>query len=150
MQNEGGELFWYGWPTGLLLSPVAVIPFLSHQFSMPTKNRVRCDYGGQFHQGLSAQGLAFYGQESALVIGQQKPFLSLSLHHGLQLHFVELEPLLLLAVHPGGQDEEEKLPRLQDKAHSRPDREAEKLHHVASSAIRQEGTSAEIRISGRM
>ena len=35
------------------------------------------------------------------------------------------------AVHPCGQDDEQDLPRLQAEAHSRPNREAENLHHVA-------------------
>ena len=106
---------------------------------MPTKNRVWRDDGGQFHQGLSAQGLAFHGQESVLVIGQQKPFLSLYLHHSLKFRLVELDRLLLFAADPGGQDHEEKLPRLQDVAHGSPFGEAIDLHLVACLPLVKKG-----------
>ena len=84
---------------------------------MPTQDRVRRDNGGQFHQGLSAQGLAFDGQESALIIGQQKPFLPLCLHHGFKFRLIELDDLLLLAMNPTRENHEEELPGLQDEAH---------------------------------
>ena len=48
--------------TRLLVLPIGVIPFLRDQRSMPTQDRIGCDDCGQFHQGLSAQRLAFYGQ----------------------------------------------------------------------------------------
>ena len=50
-------------------------------------------------------------------IGQQQPSLPLCLHHGFKFHLVELDDLLLLAVDPGGQDDEQDLPGLQDEAH---------------------------------
>ena len=64
---------------------------------MPTQDRVGGNNRGQFHQRFSAQGLAFDGQQSALVIGQQKPFLPLCLHHGFKFRLIELDDLLLLA-----------------------------------------------------
>jgi len=42
----------------------------------------------------------FHGQESALIIAQQQPFLPLRLHHGVELGLIELNDLLLLAVDP--------------------------------------------------
>ena len=87
---------------------------------MPTKNRVRRDDGGQFHQSLSAQGLAFYGQESALIIGQQKPFLPLCLHQGVKFHLIERDDRLLLAVDPTRENQKEEMPGLQDQTLGQP------------------------------
>ena len=48
--------------TWLIVLPVGVIPFLGHQCSVPPQDRVGRDDGRQFHQRLSTEELAFYGQ----------------------------------------------------------------------------------------
>ena len=40
-----------------LFAPIGVVPFLRHQLTMPTENRVRSDNRGQLRQNLSPQGL---------------------------------------------------------------------------------------------
>ena len=61
------------------LATLTVVPFLRYQRSAPKKSRVRRNNRGRFHRRFLTQGLAFDGQESALGLGQQQPFLSLSL-----------------------------------------------------------------------
>ncbi len=87
---------------------------------MPPQDRVGCDDRGQFHQSLSAQGLAFYGQESALIIGQQKSFLPLCLHQGVKFHLIERDDRLLLAVDSTRENHKEEMPGLQDETHGQP------------------------------
>ena len=82
---------------------------------MPAQDRIGCDNGGQLHQLLAAQRLAFDGQEPTLVIGQRESFLPMGFHHGLQLRLVELDDFLHLAMDPAEEDHEEELPRLEDE-----------------------------------
>ena len=98
---------------------------------------------GQFHQGFSAQGLAFDGQESALIIGQTEPFLPLCFHHRFKFRLIELINLLLLVMDPTCQNHEEELPGLQDEVHRMLRAEAEKLHHVAGDDECQEPKSTD-------
>ncbi len=56
-----------------------------------------------------------------MIVGQQKPFLPLCIHHGFELRLIELDDLLLLAMDPTRKNHEKKLPGLQDEAHGQPD-----------------------------
>jgi hypothetical protein len=146
-QHKIHNLFLHTWPA-YGLATVTIIPFLSHQRSMPTQDRIGCDNGGQFHQGFSAQGLAFDRQEPALIIGQQKPFLPLCFHQGFKFRLIELINLFLLAMNPTRENHEEELPGLQDEAHGMLGGEAEKLHHVAWADECQGPKSAEKSLLG--
>ena len=104
-----------GRPTDFPL--LAMIPLLCHELSVPAKDRVGCHDRGQFLQCLAAQRLAFDGQQTALVIGEQDAFLALGLHQGNDLIVLELDHFLLPVVNPAGEDGQEELPRLQNEAH---------------------------------
>ena len=118
-QNKLDDLFLHTWPADRLAA-FAVIPFLGHELSMPAQDRIGCDDGGQFHQGFSAQCLGFDGQESALIVGQQKPLLPLCFQQSFNLQLVELDDLLLLALDPADKDHDEELPGLKNEGHGSP------------------------------
>ena len=67
---------------------------------MPAKDGIRCDNGRQFPQCLTSQGIAFYGQQTALFVSQKNAFLALGLHQGSDLRILKLDDLLLSAVSP--------------------------------------------------
>ena len=53
-----------------------------------------------------------------MIVGQQKSFLPLGIHHGLEFRLIELDDLLLLAMNPTRENHEEELPGLQDEVHA--------------------------------
>jgi hypothetical protein len=53
-------------------------------------------------------------------IGQENPFPAHLLYQRLNLGVLELDDLLLPAVDPAGQDQEEELPRVEDEIHGSP------------------------------
>ena len=105
------------WPADAF-AIVAMIPFLSHQRSVPSQDRIRSDDGRQFHQRLSAKGLALDRQEPAMVVTQQKSLLPLSLHQRFDFGLIELDDLLLFVMDPTRQRHDEELPRLKDEIHA--------------------------------
>jgi len=103
-----------------LLAALAVIPPPGHQLPMPTKDGVRGDHGIDFLQRLATQYLSFDGQAAALVIGKDA-FLTELLFQHLVLGAQALQDFLLMPVDPAGQDQEQQLPRLQDRLPISPD-----------------------------
>ena len=92
------------WPTWLLLPTITVIPFLGHELSVPTEDCVGSDNSRQFPQCFAAQGFAFDGQQTTLIVGQQDAFLPLALHERDDLGVLKLNNLLLSAMKPSRQD----------------------------------------------
>ena len=81
---------------------------------------VRCDDGSDFLQRLATQYLSFDGK-AALVIGEQDAFLTELLFQHPVLGAQVLEDFLLMPVDPAGEDQEQQLPRLQNRLHISPD-----------------------------
>lgn len=96
---------------------VAVIPFLSHELSVPAENRVGRHDGSQLPQCFAAQNFAFDGQQTALFVGEQDVFIALVFHQGNDLRVLKLNDLLLSAVNPARQDGKRQLTRLQNIGH---------------------------------
>jgi hypothetical protein len=88
---------------------------------MPTQDGIGANDCRDFHQRFATQYFPLDGQTPALIIAKQNPFLTefFSEHFifGLQI----INNILLFAVDPPGQDEEEQLPRLQNEVHISPD-----------------------------
>ena len=78
------------------------------------------------------------GQAGALIVIEQDMFLAEHLSEHLAFDPQVIEHLLLLSIDPASKNHEEELPRLQDKAHGEPDREAETTHNVARRANSQQ------------
>ena len=104
-------------PSWFLFPPVAVVPFLGDQVSVPTENGVGGDDRSQLGQSLSPQGFAFDGQQTSLVVAEQDSFLPLTFQQCLGLGYVKVNHLLLVTVDPTGQDQKEQLPGLQNEGH---------------------------------
>jgi hypothetical protein len=105
------------WPPWFLLPTIAVIPFLGYELSMPAEDCVGSDDGRQFPQCFAAQGFAFNGQHTSLVVGQQDALLPQDLHEGNDLGVLKLDDLLLPVMNPAGQDGKQQLPGLQNVVH---------------------------------
>ena len=52
------------------------IPLLGDELAMPTKDCVRRKQRADFKESLAAEDLAFHGQASSLVVGQENSLLS--------------------------------------------------------------------------
>ncbi len=103
--------------TADLLATVAVIPLLRHQHPVPAQNRIGVDEGTDLLQFLAAKHLGFGCQTPTLVVIEEDASLAeLFLEYpifGTQV----FDHVLLLAIHPAGQDYEQKLSGLQDETH---------------------------------
>ncbi|MFT7512793.1 MAG: hypothetical protein ACI9QL_002001 [Candidatus Omnitrophota bacterium] len=100
-----------------LLPPVTIVPFFCDKLPMPAKDGVGRNDGCEFQHGLAPQGFAFDGQHTTLSVVEEETFASYLAHKDSNLGVLELDDLLLFTVHPASQDEEEKLPRLEDEIH---------------------------------
>ena len=103
-----------------ILAALPVIPLPGHQLPLPTKDGVRGDDGIDFLQRLATQYLPFDAQAAALVIGKDAFLTELFFQH-LVLGAQALQDFLLMPVDPAGQDQEQQLPRLQDRLPISPD-----------------------------
>jgi hypothetical protein len=90
---------------------------------VPAQQRVRRNQRPDLAQELAAQDFAFDGQAPALVVAEQDPMLAEFLFQDLIFGAEVVDDLLLLAVHPAGEDKQKKLPGLQDEAHVDADEE---------------------------
>jgi len=54
-------------------------------------------------------------------LGEHESFLALCFQHSVELSLVELDDLLLLAMHSADEKHAEELPRLKNEVHGRPD-----------------------------
>jgi len=88
---------------------------------MPTKKSVGCHDGSYFLECLAAQYLSFDGQVTPLIIAEQDAFLAELLFEYLVLSPQVLDNILLTAVDPTRDDEEQQVPGLQDGFHVSPD-----------------------------
>jgi hypothetical protein len=100
-----------------LLPPVTIVPFFCDKLPMPAKDGVGRNDGCEFQHGLAPQGFAFDGQHTTLSVVEEETFASYLAHKASNLGVLGLDDLLLFTVHPASQDEEEKLPRLEDEIH---------------------------------
>lgn len=101
----------------IFLATLRVIPFLGDQLAVPAQDRVRGHDGGDFHQRLTADGLALDGQLSPLVIGQKDPFLAQFRQQSLDLIILKRDDLLLTMIHQSRNQSEGDMPRLQYEIH---------------------------------
>ncbi len=79
---------------------------------MPAQNRVRRDESADLFQHLATEHFAFDRQAPPLVVIEQDAALGELLLEHLILGTQVFDHLLLLTIHPAGQDHEQKLPRL--------------------------------------
>jgi hypothetical protein len=79
-----------------------------NKFAMPTQNRIRSHDAGQFVEHLPAEDLAFDSQPPALVVVEQDSVLSELLSENSILRQEVLNGVLLSAVDPAGQDQEQR------------------------------------------
>ena len=70
-----------------------------------------------FKESLAAQDLAFHGQSSALVVGQENSLLSELLFQYSILSSQVIDRFLLLSIDPTGEDGEKQLPWREDEVH---------------------------------
>ena len=84
---------------------------------MPSQNRIRSKQSSDFGKSFVAEDFSFDSHPATLVIAQQdaslSPFFSENSILGSQI----LDHFLLLTIHPPGEHNQDKLPRLQDKFH---------------------------------
>ncbi len=66
---------------------------------MPAENRVGSDDRRQFHERLATEGFCFDGQNASLVVGEEDALAAHLVHEDPDLGVLELDDLLLLAVH---------------------------------------------------
>src|SRR5206468_847847 len=119
--DQLADLVGDGWTAGPPLSAVAVIPFLRDQPVMPAQDRVGSEQRADLRQELAAQEFAFGGQAPALVVVEKDAALTEFLFQDLVFGAQVVDDLLLPAVHPAGEDDQNKLPRLQNEIHARSD-----------------------------
>ena len=88
---------------------------------MPAKEGLRSHNGGKLVEHLAAEDLAFDGKPSALVIIKEYSFPSELLPEDAILSQEILDGVLLPAIDPAGQDQEQQLPWLELRFHVPPD-----------------------------
>jgi hypothetical protein len=86
---------------------------------------------------LAAEDFAFAGQPATLIVGQEdSPFAEFffeDLVHGAEV----FDDILVLAIDPTGQDDEQELPGLEDEVHGGPDAAAGQ----SLASVREDGPS---------
>jgi len=87
---------------------------------VPPQQRVRCDDRSDLFQHLPTEHLGLDRQPAPLIVVEQNSLLSQFLPEDGILRLQVLNRLLLLAVDQSGQDQQQQLPRTQDKAHTSP------------------------------
>jgi len=98
-----------GWKASLL-----IVPFRSHQHTMPPHDGVRRYDRNDVLQSLPSKNLPFNGRSLALVIVENDPLFADLLPKDLIFSTEIVNDLLLFSVHDAGQDGEQQVPRLKD------------------------------------
>jgi hypothetical protein len=111
--------FWQG-KTSSGFPATAVVPVPGHQFAMPAENRVRIRNVRQMLEHLPSENPAFDGQAPTLVVVEQDSALSELLSQNSILGQEVLDGVLLSAVDPGGEDQEQQMPWLKLSPHVPP------------------------------
>ena len=144
-QNELDDLFFHTWPA-YRLAALTVVPFLSHQRSVPTQDRVRRKQRADLLEPLSSKDLALDGQSTPLIVVEQNPLLAKLLFQDLVFGPEVFDPLLLFSMNSTGQDHEQELPRLQNETHvgSFGEVRGSHIHHRLSAAAMQRSTTVTI------
>jgi hypothetical protein len=88
---------------------------------MPAQDRFGSRDRSQLFEYLVSQDLAFDGQAPALVVIQEDPFLPELLSENSILRYEVLDSVMLAAIDPACEDQEQKLPRLKLRFHVPPD-----------------------------
>jgi len=88
---------------------------------MPTQDGVGSKDSSDFPQRFTTQYLSLDGESSALIVGEQNPFSAKFFSEYLIFSLQIVNNILLLAIYPACQDEEEQLPWLQNEVHISPD-----------------------------
>jgi hypothetical protein len=99
---------------------------------MPPENRIRSHDRGQLLEHLPPEDLAFDGQAPPLVVVEQDSVLSERLSEDPILRQEVLDGVLLSAIDPAGEDQEQQLPWLKLRLHVPPDA---RLRSAASGII---------------
>jgi hypothetical protein len=88
---------------------------------MPAEDCFGSHDGCKLVEDLAAEDLAFDGEPPSLVIVEEYSFLPELLPEYVILSEEEVDGVLLVAIDPAGEDQEQQLPRLQDRLHISPD-----------------------------
>ena len=116
---------------------------MGDELTMPSQERVWCDDRSDFAQRLPAKGLAFDSQTAPLVIVEPDALLTVRFLQNLVLGAQVVDDLLLLPIDPSGEDDEEKLPGLQDEVHAGSDAVSRNRKHRVPGSGRQPGRGVE-------
>ena len=92
-----------------------------NEFAMPPEQRIRSHDAGQLLEHLPPEDFAFDSQPLALVVAEQDSFLSELLSEDSILCQEILDGVLLTAVDPAGEDQEQQMPWLKLGLHVPPD-----------------------------
>ena len=142
LNDQLRNFFRKGWSSRSLLTSITVVPLLGHQFSVPAQNGVGGKERADLLQHFASQDLSLGGQPTALIVIEQDPFLAQLFFEHVNFRPLKLDNLLLLAVYPARQNNQQELPRLQDKFHGSQLRRSGKLQHRPLASTCQQ---AEIR-----
>ena len=102
---------------------LAVVPFRGDEASVPAQNRVWCHDGGQLGERLAPMGLALDREDTRLVIGEESPLSSHLFDERSNLGVLKFDDLLLLLIHPAGENYHDELPWSEDGFHGIADSE---------------------------
>ncbi len=117
--DEVPELVGNGQSSGLLATS-AIVPFLGDEQAVPAQDGVRRYQRADLGKKLAAKDLGFDSQPSALVVVEEDAMVAELFAEDLVFSAQVVDDLLLLAIDPACEDEEQELPRLQDEIHGRP------------------------------
>jgi len=91
---------------------IAVVPVPGNEFTMPAEDRIRSHYGGQLLEHLAPEDLAFDGQAPTLVVVKEESPLPELLSEDAIFGKEVVDSLLLSAIDPAREDQEQELPWL--------------------------------------
>ncbi len=100
---------------------LTVVPVSGDELAMPAEDGIRSDNGGKLVEHLAAEDLAFDGEPTSLAIVEEYSFLSELLPEYVILSEEVLDGVLLPAVDPASEDQEQQLPWLKLRFHIPPD-----------------------------
>jgi hypothetical protein len=100
---------------------LAIVPVCGHEFSMPAQDGFGSHDGGKLIEHLAAEDLAFDGKPASLVVVEEYSFLSELLPEYPILSEEVLDGVLLPAIDPAGEDEDQQVPWLKLRFHVPPD-----------------------------
>jgi hypothetical protein len=98
-----------------------MVPVPGNKFPMPAEDRIRSHDSRQLLQDPAPENLAFDGQSPAPVIVKKDLLLPDLLSADPILRYEVLNSVLLSAIDPARQDQEQELPRLKLRSHVPPD-----------------------------